>query len=98
MLSLWIIPANLFCLLVASSGTGKTGCAKISTSKIYKIQNEEVKKEEEPAFKKQKLNCNVGEEKEEEKEVETTQEEELFKKKIRIADSVGLKSRKFMLI
>ena len=81
MLSLWIIPANLFCLLVASSGTGKTGCAKISTSKIYKIQNEEVKKEEEPAFKKQKLNCNVGEEKEEEKEVKRHKRRSCSKRK-----------------
>ena len=87
--------ANLFCILVTPSGTGKTGCAKISTSEIYKIQNEEVKKEDEPESKKQKLHRNVGEE--EEKEVKMTREEEFFKKKTRIADSVGLKSRKFTL-
>ena len=92
----WIVLANLFCILVTPSGTIKTWCAKISTSKIYKIQNEEVKEEDEPESKKQKQDSDMGEE--EEKEVEMTREEELFKKKTRITESVRLKSRKFMLL
>ena len=85
----WNIPTNIFAMLIAKSGSGKSPAISLATKGVYKLQEEE--EDESPPKKKPKLHDAIlpsSDDSSEDSLPEEDREAIMFRKSTRILDTM----------